>query len=359
MPLIEELILNEYDVALIAPIDDYTELIKRKNIRVLPWMVSRNSINPLKELIAVIDLIIIYKRERPSLVHHFTIKACLYGTIAAKIAGVYKVVNAITGLGHVFLGNKKRNRILRQILRPIYRAVFMARRGRVVFQNADDQERLIKLGITDNSRSRLIRGSGVDINYFCVKNDNAGIYQIPLRILFPSRIIKEKGIEELLQACQMLWVQGKKIELFIAGEIDDGNRSTLNQSELEAIKAEHRIHCLGHVQDMRTQYENSDLVVLPSWREGLSRSLIEAASMERPIITTDVPGCRDVIDHGKSGILVPLKDAKSIALAIDLLMGNPDLARSFGKSARKKVVEEFQVSFVNETTIQQYKSMHV
>ncbi len=356
-PLIKELKEKGYEVSLVAPHDKYTKSLQAKGFKVHDWTVSRQSINPLFEIIAIIDLIKIYKLESPDLVHHFTIKACLYGTIAAKIAGVFRVINAITGLGHVFLGTKKRNQILRRVLKPIYRGVFMARRSTVVFQNADDQERLIQLGITDNARSRLIRGSGVDVNHFCPNEDNSGKYHDPLRILFPSRLIREKGIHELLQACRELWSNDINMNLIIAGDIDAGNRSSLTSEELVFLKKSPNITCLGHVNDMRTTYETSDLIVLPSWREGLSRALIEAASMERPIITTDVPGCKDVVDHGKSGILVPLKDAKSIRLAIELLIRNPSLARKFGKASRIKVLSEFQVSLVNESTLKNYETL--
>ena len=139
-----------YEVAVVAPHDKYTQSIEIEGFKVHSWEITRSSVNPFLEAKALIDLIRIYRRERPDLLHHFTIKACLYGTIAAKFAGVYRVVNAITGLGHVFLGNRKRNQILRHCLKPLYRAVFMARRATVVFQNASDQERLIELGITDN-----------------------------------------------------------------------------------------------------------------------------------------------------------------------------------------------------------------
>lgn len=213
--------------------------------------------------------------------------------------------------------------MLRKAIKLVYRVAFKARRATVVFQNAADQEKLIQLGITDGERARLIRGSGVDIDRFCPTHDSAGHFHAPLQLLFPSRLIREKGTSELLAACRQLWDDGLALELLVAGALDAA----------------------------------SDIVVLPSWREGLSRALIEAAAMERPIITTDVPGCRDVVDHGRSGLLVPLHDARGIGLAIGLLHDNPDLARRFGKAARQKVVAEFQVSLVNQNTLAQYERL--
>ena len=357
LPLLKDLRAAGYAVAAVAPHDSYTGLLEAEGFSVHPWLVARRSINPLREAHALVDLARIYRREQPELVHHFTIKACLYGTIAAKLAGVPRVINAITGLGHVFLGRRRRSRLLRRALWPLYRSVFMARRATVVFQNAYDQDRLIQLGITDASRARLIRGSGVDIQQFRPLGDTAGHFRHPLQLLFPSRLIREKGVEDVLNACQALWAEGVPLELLVAGALDDGNRSALSPEELHTLRADPRIHCLGHVDDMRALYAASDVVVLPSWREGLSRALIEAAAMERPIITTDVPGCRDVVDHGRSGLLVPLHDSRAIQLALQLLREHPDLARRFGKAARRKVEAEFQVSLVNEHTLTQYQRL--
>ena len=357
LPLIRDLRSHGYELALVAPHDAYTPLLEAEGLTVHPWMVTRSSVNPLSEAHALVDLLRIYRREKPDLVHHFTIKACLYGTVAAKGARVYRVINAVTGLGHVFLGTRKRSRLLLKAIKPVYRAAFKARRSTVVFQNAADQEKLIQLGMTDGERARLIRGSGVDIQHFQPLDDSAGRFHGPLQLLFPSRLIREKGTEELLQACRSLWHDGLDIELLVAGALDSGNRSALSASELVELQADPRIRCLGHVDDMQSLYSCSDIVVLPSWREGLSRALIEAAAMERPIITTDAPGCRDVVDHGRSGLLVPLHDPRAIELAIRLLLENPDLARRFGKAARQKVVAEFQVSLVNQSTLQQYDQL--
>ena len=233
----------------------------------------------------------------------------------------------------------------------------MARRATVVFQNADDQDNLVQLGITDGERAELIRGSGVDIEHFRPPADHAGRFHSPLQLLFPSRLIREKGVDDVLDACRTLWDEGMPLELLVAGDLDGGNRSSLPAAELQALAQEPRLRCLGHVDDMRALYAASDVVVLPSWREGLSRALIEAAAMELPIITTDVPGCRDVVDHGINGLLVPLRDGRAIELAIRLLVANPDLARRFGKAARLKVVNEFQVSLVNKHTLDQYQRL--
>ena len=244
LPLIKDLRSSGFQVALVAPHDAYTCFLEAEGFTVHHWHLSRSSINPFREAYALIDLLRIYRREIPDLVHHFTIKACLYGTIAAKGARVYRVINAVTGLGHVFLGTRKRSLLLRRAIRPVYRAAFKARRSTVVFQNADDQETLIQLGITDGERSHLIAGSGVDINRFKPTEDSAGRFHVPLRLLFPSRLIREKGTDEVLQACRSLWADGVALELWVAGALDSGNRSSLTPSDLHELSTDQRIRCL-------------------------------------------------------------------------------------------------------------------
>ena len=184
LPLIRDLRERGYRVALVAPHDEHTALLQAEGFTVHSWIVARSSVNPLAEAHALVDLWRIYRREQPDLVHHFTIKACLYGTIAAKGANVYRVINAVTGLGHVFLGTRKRSRVLRKAIKPLYRATFTARRSTVVFQNAADQEKLIQLGVTNGERARLIRGSGVDIERFRPLEDSAGHFRDPCSCCF-------------------------------------------------------------------------------------------------------------------------------------------------------------------------------
>ena len=356
LPLLDKLRNEGYLVELVATQDDYTELLEAKHFIVHKWKLSRSSVNPFKEVYSIINLIKIYNKHKPILVHHFTIKACLYGTIAARFSGITRIINAITGLGHVFISTGKRNRFLSLVLRPFYRIVFTNWNSIVVFQNADDQEKLIKMGIVGTQSSRLIRGSGVDTEYF--KPDSNKVNENNnFKLLFPSRLIKQKGIEETLKACRSLWNEGYHFQLFLAGDLDVGNRSTLLKSDLDDLQNERLINLLGHVNDMRSIYNEVDAVILPSWREGLSRALLESASMKLAIITTDVPGCRDIVEHGRTGLLVPLKDTNSLKLAIKLLYHNPRLVKSFGVKAREKVINEFQVSLVNQNTIKQYSQL--
>ena len=356
LPLIRDLSSDGYEVHLVAPEDSYSERLRQEGFHHHPWLIKRQSINPLLELQALLDLVNIYSQICPELVHHFTLKACLYGTLAAKGAHVPHVINAVTGLGHFFLAERKRSRVLRKFAKIPYKAVFSARRSTVVFQNAADQELLVQMGLVRSSQSSVIRGSGVDLTRFQPKADPGHFHQIP-RLLFPSRLIREKGVIQLLSAVERLHHKGFEFALWIAGDLDEGNRSALANSEHRRLTEHPYVRSLGHVTDMVTLYDEIDIVVLPSYREGLSKALIEAAAMQKPIITSDVPGCRDVVDHGITGLLVPPRDSRALALAIELLLRQPELARQFGIAARKKVSREFAVELVNQRTLATYEQL--
>ena len=355
-PLLKLLQEKGFSIELVAPYDKYTQKLEKAGYKVNYWELNRRSINPIKELKSLFILIYLYKKIKPNLVHNFTIKACLYSTIATKFSNINIVVNSITGLGQIFIGGKPLHLFLRFFLRPFYKFVFKRKNSIVIFQNASDKEKLISLGITDINKTKIIKGSGVDINFFKPSKLKNKDYRIP-KILFPSRLIYEKGIKELLVACEILWCKNIYFKLIIAGGIEFANSSYINKHDYLKIKRHQNISLLGHVNNMHKLYESAYLVVLPSWREGLSRTLIESAAMEKPIITTDVSGCKDVIDHGINGILVPKKDPKSLSLAIELLLKNPKFAKKLGLSARKKVINEFQVNHINNQTINTYKEL--
>ncbi len=354
--LIKLLVKKGYEIKIVCPTNETKiNFLSKNKIPILNWNLHRRSINPIRELGSIIQLISIYKTEKPDLVHHFTIKACIYGTIAAKFSKTYLVINAITGLGHMFLGAERKHKLMRFIIKPIYKYIFTAKRSKVIFQNVDDQEKLLNMGFIKKTNTKIIRGSGVDINFFKPISDNPDIFDDPIKILFPSRLIKEKGIIETIEACKILLEEGIRLKLIIAGEIDYGNRSCLSKDELQKIKDNKMITIKGFVSNMRSLYADSNIVLLPSWREGLSKTLIEASAMEKPIITTNVPGCRDVIEHGFNGLLVPPKDIEALYLAIKFMINNSNLARKFGKRCRDRVKNNFATKKINNETLRVYQ----
>ena len=359
-PLLKMIKRNGYLIELVAPYDSYTLKLEKAGFKVNYWKLNRKSINPYSELKSLLDLIYIFQKNQPTIIHNFTIKACLYSTIAVnfvKVNKFIKVINSITGLGQVFVSNKKIHLFLRFALRPLYKLVFNNKNSFVIFQNESDQKIFITNKFSKFSNSKVIKGSGVDVNLFKPrKNKNLKINKIP-KILFPSRLIYEKGLKELLDASELLWKKNIKFKLLIAGGIEFANSSLIKKKDLYKIKRHKNIRLLGHVDNMYKLYESIDIVVLPSWREGLSRTLIESAAMELPIITSNVSGCNDVVEHGINGILIPSKDEKALSLGIELLLKNPEFAKKLGISARAKVINQFQESIINKQTIEIYREI--
>ena len=353
--LIKEL-SKKYSVTLVFPSDCYSIPLKETGCEIINWKLNRNSINPLLEIFSIFDLINIYLKIKPEIAHHFTIKSCLYGTIAGRIVGLKKIFNAITGLGHVFLAKNTNAIIYKIVMVFIYRKVFNHKSSNLIFQNLEDRKFFESLKIITENKSFLIRGSGVDVNYYKRKKEIKKInLQKTIKIFFPSRIIKEKGIIELLEACQSLIDENVDLNLYIPSDLSFHNRSFLSKKEIDKLKNKRWIKLLGQLSDLKPLYEDSDIVILPSWREGLSMALLEASSMECSIITTNVPGCNDIVKHGESGLIVPPHDPVSIKLAILFLINNPLISEKFGKNVRLSTIKKFNSEMVISQTMSLYE----
>ncbi len=355
LDLIKLLKNKGYKVIVIAPKDEYKTLVKKYVDDVKDWNLTRGSINPFWEIRSIIQLIFLYKEISPKLIHNFTIKPCLYGGLAARITSQKIVISHITGIGPSFFGFNKAIRVLSYLLKPIYKFSF-SKNSKIIFHNKYDRDVFLNKKICKLKSSCIIEGSGVDTEKF-KNNKIKTLYFDPIQILFPARIIREKGFIELFETCLILWKEGYPFQLNIAGEIDLENKSTLTQKEINDISMNKNINFYGKVTDMKSIYSKTDIVVLPSWREGLSKSLIEAASMGLPIIATDVPGCKEIIENKKSGILIPLKNKFLLKKAIKKLIQNPKLGINYGIKAREIVKNKFEVSHINKKILELYKQI--
>ena len=349
-----KLLKNEgYKVIVIAPTDEYKNLVKEYVNEIKEWKLTRGSINPFLEIKSIFQLIYLYKKFSPNLILNFTIKPCLYGGLAGRITRQRKIISHITGIGPSFFGYSKAIRILSYILKPIYKFSFQ-KNSKIIFHNESDKDIFLAKKICKAESSCIIQGSGVDTQKF-KNNKIKKEYFKPIQILFPARIIREKGFTELFETCLILWEEGYVFKLNIAGEIDLENKSTLTRKEIIDISINKNINFHGKVLDMKKIYSKTDIVVLPSWREGLSKSLIEASSMSLPIITTDVPGCKEIIENERSGIIVPLKNKFLLKKAIKELIQNPQLGINYGKKAREIVKNKFEASYINKKIVDLYK----
>lgn len=356
LPLARFLRERGVEAVLVSPRDTYVERLQAEGFRWIELDLDRRSVNPLNELLVIQRLAGIYRAERPAAVHHFTVKCVLYGTIAAKLSGVRAVVNAVTGLGHIFIGTGWKARILRPMVKWLYRNILTARRVCVVFQNPDDLKTFADFKFLVPDRTVLIRGSGVNLRRFVPRPGLLDGQPSPT-VLLAARLVAEKGVHEFVEAARLLKSRGVQATFQIAGSPDPGNPSSVAEKTLEAWRQEGAVDLLGHVEAMEDVMAGASLVVLPSYREGVPRTLLEAAAMGKAIVATDVPGCREAVIHEENGLLVPVRNAHALADAMERLLSDPDRRAQMGKVGRQKMVREFDDENVARRTIAVYETM--
>jgi len=344
-----------HELLLLSPPGPYGEKLQALGLRWEALPMERRSLNPLRELSLLRHLVSVLRRERPALVHGFTIKCAVYGSLAARLAGVPARVNAVAGMGYVFTSTDAKARALRPVVRGLLRLALDGEGARLILQNGDDVALFERAGLVDPTRIRLVRGSGVDCSRFVKRNgERSGG---PLRVLVAARLLWDKGLEEYVAAARELLAEGRRIEFLLAGTPDPGNPAAVPEETVRGWVNEGVVNWLGHVEDMAALLGAVDVVALPSYREGLPKTLIEAAACAQPLITTDVPGCREVVTDGVDGLLVPVRDAKALAQAIRRLDDDPALAQRLGEAAWAKAHAEFDERIVIRRTIDVYREL--
>lgn len=315
---------------------------------------SRSGRNPLEELRSLWALFRLMRKARPALIHLVTIKPVLYGGLMARLAGVPAVVVAISGLGTVFVQQEGHGAWLRRGVEMLYRLALGHRNIKAIFQNPDDRAVLIRLDAVCLEQTVLIRGSGVVLSAYPVCPEPDGI---PV-VAFAARLLKDKGVREFVQASRILRDRGVSARFWLIGSPDTGNPSSVTESEVAQWGEEGVIEPLGYRSDVGTLFSQSNIVVLPSYYgEGLPKVLIEAAACGRAVVTTDHPGCRDAIEPGQTGVLVPVRDATALADAIQSLIEDPVRRRQMGTAGRALAEREFAIEKVVEAHLKVYQEL--
>lgn len=355
LALARELAARGAEVVMMSPAGSYGERLKQAGFTWIPLRMNRRGLNPLEEVGVIREVYGIYRRVRPDLVHHFTIKPVVYGAIAARLAGVRAVVNAIAGLGYVFSSDAPRAAILRPFVRRFLRSALNGKSTRVVVQNSDDRAELLAHKLVTDAAIRLIRGSGVNTDLYAPRPARSD--HDPPRVLLATRLLRDKGVAEFVAAADIVRRSGGTALFLMAGAPDPGNPSAVSGEEIEEWHRRGSVVALGHVDNMRELLGSVDIVVLPSYREGVPRILIEAASAGLPVVATDVPGCREIVEHDVNGLLVAPRNAGELAAAIGRLLADPDLRRQMGNRGRDKVIAEFDERIVIRRTIDVYQEL--
>ena len=341
-----------FEVTVATRVQRHGEQIRAAGLDLVPLRLERHSHNPLRELGALIEIVGVYRHLRPDVAHHVAIKPVLYGSIAARLTHTPAVVNAIAGLGYVASSNDLRARLLRPAIQMAYRLLLNRRGSRLIVQNPDDVEALTQSHIVDRDRVTLIRGSGVDTRYFSPAPEPQG----PCLTVLPARLVRDKGVVEFVEAARLLRAQGVDARFALVGEPDPGHPAEIAQSELERWQAEGVVEYWGWRDDMRAVYLQAHVVCLPSYREGLPKALIEAAACGRPLVTCDVPGCREVVSDGDNGLLVPPRTVELLAKALRRLIDDAGLRARMGARSRERALAEFSIERVVADTLAVYQA---
>ena len=322
-----------FEPVVIAPVDPPgEERMRRMGVRRIVVDMDRSGLNPFKDLRLLLRYRQLLAELRPAAYLGFTIKPNIYGAIAARLCGVPAIPN-ISGLGTVFI----RGGLLGSLVSGLYR-FGLAKAPVVFFQNADDLGEFVGRNLVRRDQARLLAGSGIDLDRFAPAPMPSG----PLKFLLIARLLGDKGVREFIDAARLLRREGSNSCFQLLGPLDPANRTGIAGSELEGWIAEDTVEYLGETDDVRPFIAGSHVVVLPSYREGLPRSLLEAAAMARPLVATDVPGCRHVVEDGVNGVLCAVRDAASLADAMGRMEGMPAGQRTaMGDAARARVQAEF------------------
>jgi glycosyltransferase involved in cell wall biosynthesis len=341
-----------YRVTVAAPDRGAAARIRASGITLVPWEVDRGGLGPFELLRTFTSLVAIYRRCQPDLIHHVALKPTILGGVAAAVSRMPLTLNAVAGLGWLYSSDASLARLLRPPVRALLRHILSQERAHTLVQNPADAEIFEQLGVPPR-QLHLVAGSGIDLKRFPSTDEPRGI---PV-VVFPARLLVDKGLRELVMAGRALRADGIPVRILVAGVPDKHNRSAISPDELAGWVREGVIEYLGWVEDIPALFSSANIICLPSYREGLPKALLEGAAAGRCIVTTDVPGCRDVVREGENGLLVPPRDAAALTVALRKLLANPELRRAMGTSGRQRAEREWSTDVVLTQMLTLYKDL--
>ncbi len=342
-----------YEVHVAAPRADGVERIVAQGFQYHHIQLSRWGGHPMREFRSLCSIYRVLREVKPDLVHQVTIKPVIYGGLMARLAGRPAIVSAVSGLGFVFLQRGLLGGIVRNAARLAYKLAFAHRRIRVIFQNPDDRAEFIARGLVNAKKTVLIKGSGVNVKIFAASPEPQGA----VTVVFPSRMLWDKGLREFVDAAGKLRSEGITARFALVGNEEPGNPASASTSQLQQWHDSGVVEWWGYRGDMSAVFAGAHLVCLPSYREGVPKALIEAAACGRAIVTTDVPGCREIVRDGWNGLLAPARDANALADALRSLIADAEKRAEFGERGRELAVAEFSVERVVQETLEVYRDL--
>jgi glycosyltransferase involved in cell wall biosynthesis len=353
LPIAREALRLGYEVHIATAITDRLQELRAHGLIVHPVPLSRSGTRVLGEWRSFWHIARIFRQVRPDIAHLVTVKPIVFGGLAARLVRTPALVAAVSGLGFLFLARGWRAAVTRWLVLALYRVVLGHRNLRVVFQNEHDQALVQRAAALPTFKSMLIPGSGVDLKAFREHAFPAA----PVVVVLAARLLIDKGVREFVQAARQLRADGVQAHFWLVGSPDDGNRASVTQEDLLKWQAEQVVEVLGHRGDMPAVLAQAHIVALPSYREGFPKVLIEAAACGRPVVTTDVPGCRDAMVPGQTGLLVPARDAPALAAALRRLIEDAALRSAMGRAGRALAERRFGIEAVVQAHMQVYAQL--
>ena len=339
--LIKRIISCGYEVIVTGPNRVGVEKIEALGARFVERPMDKNGVNPKEDLKYQKALCELFKKEKPDVVLGYTSKPVIYGSIAAKKAGVPHKVAMITGLGYAFTAQTKKAKAIRAVMSVLYKKALNCA-DTVIFQNPDDREQFVSSGLVKSEKCRVVNGSGVNTNRFSVAD-----YPDKITFFMLSRVMYSKGIREYLRACELVKEKHPEVRFMLLGACEN-IQDSLSKEDLAPYVEKGIIEHFGETDRVEDYYKQCSVYVLPSYREGTPRTVLEAMSMGRAIITTDAPGCRETVIDGKTGFLVPVKNAEAVAEKMTEFIENPELIKTLGAASAEYAREKFSVDKVND-----------
>ena len=343
-----------YHVIVATREGEFAEKIRALGFELVPVRMRRAGAGLMSELAAISDLVQIYRRLHPCIVHHIAMKPVVYGAIAARFSGVSRVVSTVAGLGYLYVSAGFKTGWMRFVVQRVLSVLLNRDRQAVIVQNPDDQEQLVRSGVLDADRIVLIRGSGVDTSVYEPRPEPTGISTI----VFASRMLWSKGIGEFAEAAHRMSKLNIPVRFVLAGRVDPDNPDAVSLDQLEKWHREGIVEWHGWIEDIRDILAQAHIVCLPStYGEGVPKVLIEAAACGIAIVTTDTPGCREIVRDGFNGTLVPEHDPQALVESFKTLLENAELRNRYGRNGRQLVMKEFGLEAVNEATLAVYERL--
>ena len=343
-----------YEVTVVTRVSCYADVIEKAGLRLVPLKrLQRGSFNPFRELSVVLELLSIYRREKPDLVHHVAVKPVLYGSIAARLAGIPRIVNALAGLGFMFSSDRFLIRRLKSFFVLLLRLLLKGKKDNsMIVQNSDDRRVVVEHGIVDANNVFLIRGVGVDVALYCIKCRRN---EVPV-VMLAARMLWDKGVGEFVEAAKRV-KQHCHVRFVLVGDTDPENPAAIPRETLEKWNSEKWVEWWGYQEDMPKIISQADIVCLPSYHEGVPKVLLEAMACGKAIVATDIPGCREVIHNGENGVLVPLRDPVSLANVLEQLLNDNEEVARMGATGREMVESKFSTGVINVEVLQVYEEL--